>query len=284
MYGISDRMVYWPRVKQALNGVPVRRVWEIFNKMLLDREKFIIGNGFYGTIGYGFLWRRQHLRNFIGFLTDYMKYRYGVYPPYPAQSGLPVLDSYAKIEQYAAAKYPDMHTDNFQYWLVDDYHPEQCYMTADAGGDDDYAFLHQTQLFEKLWNFLHYFGGLKLYDKNRRYGIPYWETNGFYYDYPGPGYSYLSQHGFRFMYTPSDNMEYKYICLGYAVSWASGNGIVAKPGWNILYESDWMRGPFTSPLLIQNSGTYFEIVTLNMNVYPRWPDFYDPETLEPVYF
>lgn len=291
---ISDRMNHWTQVKQELSGIPVRRVWEIFNKMLIDREKFIFGRS-YPAGGYGFLYRTGSAKfsGFLATLIGYMDIYYAVYPPYPAQSGLPVLDSYAKILQYGSAKYPDLHDPQLMwgknYIGIEDYVPEQCYKTAAAGGDDDYAFLNQYQLFEKLWNLIHYFGGVCLMNNDRTYGIPYWETGGMSYSYGGSYYSsrdYPSSTGLRFFYTPNDDRQYKYICLGTGVSEEDDNGLTQyRNGENVLYESDWMSGAFVSPWLKENSfETYVGINRIRMNVYPRFPDFYDPETLEPVYF
>ena len=310
---VADRMAQWPMVKELISGYPVRRVWEIFNKMLVDREKFIIGNDIYGWGAKGFL-ARSHLgfdvvtgfAEFIKQLVMIMNYRYAVYPLYPAESGLPVLDSFSKIVQYAARKYPELHNTDSMYYPnyteITEYKPEECYKTSAAGGDDEYEFINQYQLFEKLWNLLHYFGGICLiYDRSE--GVPYFETKG---NSMYPGHSYSSTHmyhlypdssgcfgGLRFFYTPQDDLAYKYVAVGVTFNWQSGNieesGIVQyRRGNNILYESDWTQGSFTSPWITENSSLWehelFEIGAIRLHVYPRFPDLYDPDTLEPMYF
>lgn len=305
---ISDRMKDWPRVREALAGYPVRRVWEIFDKMLIDREKFILGN-YYGMRGFGFLLRYMggmsaNLARFIETVSSDFDDCHGAYPLYPAEAGLPVLDSFSKIRQYGTQKYPQMHNGDWHiYDTIAEYQPELCYMTADAGGDNDGEFLNQYQLFEKLWNYLHYFGGICLYSDDRTYGIPYFETgsgnrfsnwNVTYSSYP---YDDGEHNGLRFFHTPAGNdLEYKYIAVVNGNYNGSGDpedtGVIQYPsGRNLLYESDWVRGAFVSPWIRENPGYdgsdqtkgTFSLSHIRMYIYPHFPDFYDPDTLEPMY-
>ena len=288
-------MEHWDDVQEIIAGYPVRRVWEIYNKMLIDREKFILGNSF-GWIGYGFLLRVGtggrvlHYQDFVERLQYTMDYCYGLYPPYPAESGLPLLNSFSNVLQYGSRKYPELHksvaleSHSRVPPLLSEYKPEEFYKTAAAGGDDDYAFINQNQLFEKLWNLLHYFGGVCI--SQRGDGIAFWEdSNGSH----SSGSTYAAGSGIRFFYTPADNLEYKYLCIA-AVPGSdydrSYSGIVQNRGRNILYESNWTSGAFTSPWLAQTASQEHDLVVFapHLFVYPHFPDFYDPDTLEPMYF
>ena len=293
-------MAHWQDVQDLISGYPVRRVWEIFNKMLVDRQKFILGNDYFGWEGWGFLMRYGrngvnvlHYSDFVDLLTSDMEYRSGLYPAYPAESGLPLLNSFSTILQYGSRKYPELHKSFVGGTAIpslSEYKPEEFYKTAAAGGDDDYEFLNQNQLFEKLWNLLHYYGGACI--DLRGDGIPYWE-DGSGNRHSDPAFDIYAGK-LRFFYTPSDNMEYKYLCLAY--KYGSGSeadisesGIVQyQSGRNILYESGWMSGAFTSPWFQQEQGIgpYHEFVgfSAHLLIYQRFPDFYDPDTLAPIYF
>lgn len=310
MHGnIEDRMKHWARVQSAIDGFPVRRVWEIFNKMLIDRQKFIFGPN-YGWYGFGFLLRQNlRLSSFIGNLMYTMRYKRAIYPLHPAESGLPVLDSYSKISQYGTRKYPELHRAESQqypwYLDLDEYGVTDFYKTSSAGGDDESTYLTQNQLFEKLWNLLHYFGGVCLIDDQGTNGIPYYETGG-NSRFPGRSFSYSEGYAFgetdsgafnglRCFYTPKDNREYKYVCIANLYRYGYQGPDVSETemiqhylGPNILYESDWIRGPFSSPWIKEKKRTFdyhdIHIHSIRLHVYPRFPDFYDPMTLEPVYF
>lgn len=293
---VTDRMAHWQDVQNTIAGYPVRRIWEIYNKMLVDRQKFILGNDWFGWGGGGFLARygnsgalvlRYH--DFVEQLTFMLDYRCGVYPIYPAESNLPLLNSFSTILQYGSRKYPELHKSlDWGYSVyphISEYKPEEFYKTAAAGGDDQYAFINQYQLFEKLWNLLHYYGGVCI--SQRRDGLQYWE------DGNGQRHSdttFTPYHGkLRFFYTPTDNLEYKYVCNAAMNDSGdrSSTGIVQYgSGRNILYESNWMRGTFTSPWFQQTGGGDEGLIAFGAHlfIYPHFPDFYDPDTLEPMYF
>lgn len=307
-YGnLGDRMKHWERVKEMIHTLPIATVWKIFDKMLLDRESFIYrGSEF--SLPNGFLNRKYlHFKAFLDRVLMNMNNGFAVYPLYPQEENLPVLDSFEKICSYGARKYPDYHVGMTSGWknylTLDDYGISEYYDTTAVGGDAEKTYLTYEQLFEKLWNFLHYFGGIILNAyRNSDFFVPYYEIGGTVIEkeedrgiYSNNPFRNPYGKGIRFFFTPKISVDCKYMIyvnsLGELPSSAEAStetGIVQYPyGRNILYESDWVSGSFSSPVF-EETVTYpeysFEISQLNLCVYPKFPDFYDPETMEPIWF